>query len=159
MDKLWAPWRVKYITGLSKKQKGCIFCKISRDKKDSQNYVISRSKHSFSVLNIYPYNNGHILVVPYRHVGDFVNLNKEEKEDLWGLLETTKKLLDKALKPCGYNVGMNIGKMAGAGFPNHIHIHIVPRWNGDVNFMPVTGNTKVISQSLQALLKRLKKCK
>lgn len=159
MDKLWAPWRVKYITGLSKKPKGCIFCKITRDKKDKKNYVISRSKHAFSVLNIYPYNNGHILVVPYRHVGDFIHLSKEEKEDLWGLLETTKRLLDKTLKPSGYNVGMNIGKMAGAGFPNHIHIHIVPRWGGDVNFMPVTGNTKVISQSLQALLKKLKKCK
>ena len=107
-------------------------------------------------LNIFPYNNGHALIVPNKHVGGLSRLSKEEKEDLFDLMESTKALIDKTLKPQGYNIGINLGKVAGAGFPGHIHIHIVPRWAGDGNFMPVTANTKVISQSLKALFSRLK---
>ena len=158
MDRLWAPWRVKYIKGLGKRTKGCVFCKILREKKDRKNYIFQRSKHSFAVLNLYPYNNGHALIVPNKHIGDLIKLNREEKEDLLRLFESTKVMLDKALKPRGYNVGMNLGRVAGAGFPGHLHIHLVPRWGGDVNFMPVIGNTKVISQSLATLYTRLKKC-
>ena len=156
MDKLWAPWRVKYVTKLIRKTRGCVFCRILREKKDKKNFVFHRSICSFAVLNIYPYNNGHILIVPYRHVDDLSKLNRTEKEDLWESLEITKKRLDKVLHPKGYNIGINIGKVAGAGFPGHLHIHVVPRWGGDVNFMPIIGNTKVISQSLQALYRRLK---
>lgn len=158
MNVLWAPWRVKYIMALNKKEKGCIFCKMCRQKNDRKNYIFLRSKHSFAVLNIYPYNNGHAMVVPYRHVPDLSRLNREEKKDLLGLLETTKALLDKTLKPQGYNIGMNLGRVSGAGFPGHIHIHIVPRWSGDTNFMPIVAATKVISQSLNALWKELNQC-
>jgi len=151
MDKLWAPWRVKYITKIVKRRKGCIFCAILKERKDKRNFIITRRKHTYSVLNIYPYNNGHILIVPNRHAYDLSGLKQEEKDELWALLEETKKLVDKTMKPQGYNIGINLGKAAGAGFPEHLHIHLVPRWPGDVNFMPVTGHTKVISQSLKTL--------
>ncbi len=156
MNKLWAPWRSKYVTKIIGKEKGCIFCRMLRECKDKQNYILARTKHSFAVLNIYPYNNGHVLVVPNRHVSDFLKLTKEEKLDLFELLEKVKTKTDKTLKPGGYNIGINLGRVAGAGFPGHLHIHVVPRWKGDVNFMPVVGNPKVISQSLAALYKKLR---
>lgn len=156
MDKLWAPWRVKYVTQILKKTKGCIFCDILKRKQDHKSYVFIRSQHSYSVLNLYPYNNGHVLIVPNRHVADLNKLKKEEKEDLLDVLETTQALLDDVLTPGGYNIGMNLGKVAGAGFPAHLHIHVVPRWLGDVNFMPVIAHTKVVSQSLDTLYKKLR---
>ncbi len=155
MDNLWAPWRLRYISLLKTKPKGCIFCNMLAEGKDKKNLIVLRSEHSFTVLNIYPYNNGHVLVVPNRHVRDLGELNKQEREDLLNLLQSTKELIDKALKPGGYNIGINLGKIAGAGFPGHLHIHVVPRWGGDVNFMPVLTNTKIISQSLRTLFKRL----
>jgi ATP adenylyltransferase len=155
MDKLWAPWRLQYITGLDKKKKGCIFCRILKEKKDKQNFVFIRTKHSYAVLNIYPYNNGHVLLVPNRHLKDISDLTRGEREDLLDLLDTTKALLQKVLNPKGYNVGMNLGRIAGGGIPGHLHIHLVPRWRGDVNFMPVVANTKVISQSLEVLYAKL----
>ena len=156
MDKLWAPWREKYITALDGQSKGCVFCKILRQKKDRENYIFIRGKHCFAVLNLYPYNNGHSLIVPYKHVGESEKLSREEKIELWELIEATKKLLNSILRPQGYNVGMNLGRVAGAGFPGHLHIHIVPRWVGDMNFMPVVASTKVVSQSLAVLHGRLK---
>ncbi len=151
MDKLWAPWRVKYITKILKTTRGCVFCRIIKSKDDKKNYVLSRTKYCYAVLNIYPYNNGHVLILPNRHVNDLNKLTRQEREDLMDLLETTKSVIDKVLKPQGYNIGINLGRVAGAGFPGHLHIHLVPRWKGDVNFMPTVANTKVISQSLQAL--------
>ena len=156
MDKLWAPWRSKYITTICKGTKKCIFCSIFKDRKDAKNYVFARATHSYAVLNIFPYNNGHVLIVPNKHVDDFDKLNKEERDDLIDLLEKTKALVDKVLSPEGYNIGINLGKAAGAGFPGHLHIHLVPRWVGDVNFMPVVTDTKVVSQSLETLYRKLK---
>ena len=156
MDNLWAPWRAAYITQLKgPSDKVCVFCRIAAEKKDKKNYILLRSRFSYAVLNLYPYNNGHLLIVPYRHVKDILELKKDERDDFYDLLESAKRLLDETLKPGGYNIGMNLGRIAGAGFPGHLHLHVVPRWRGDVNFMPVTGNTKVISQSLKALFKRL----
>jgi ATP adenylyltransferase len=151
-DKLWAPWRIKYLT--SPKDKGCIFCKALKSKK--QEGVIFRRDHSFCILNIFPYNNGHVMIAPNRHVKDLAALKDSELLDLLGSVNTAKAVIDKALKPDGYNIGINISKHAGAGIPGHIHIHIVPRWQGDTNFMPVLYNTKVISQSLKELQKTLK---
>lgn len=160
MDKLWAPWRSGYVTRLKDpRPQKCVFCQIFKEKKDAKNFIFLREKLIFSVLNIYPYNNGHVMVVPNRHVGDLNDLTKEEYTQLFLSLASTKKILDKTLKPQGYNIGINLGRVAGAGFPGHLHIHIVPRWRGDINFMPVTGNTKVISQSLKDLYGRLSNAK
>ena len=155
MDKLWAPWRATYVTKIIGKTKGCIFCQMLKDNKDKKNYIFARTKHSFAVLNIYPYNNGHALIVPNRHIKDLGGLTKKEREDLLELFIYSQKLLNKVLRPAGYNIGINLGRVAGAGIPGHVHMHVVPRWRGDVNFMPVTGETKVISQSLRELYDRL----
>ncbi len=155
MDKLWAPWRVKYVTELIGKTKGCVFCRMLKEKNDKKNLILLRSALSFTVLNLYPYNNGHLLILPKRHVDDLSKLSKEETADLFELLNYSRGLLDKIMKPAGYNVGMNLGRAAGAGFPGHLHIHVVPRWKYDVNFMPVLAQTKVISASLKALYEKL----
>ena len=157
MKKLWAPWRSKYI--YQRKKKKCIFCvsKKGTKKYDRQRYILFRSEFCFSMLNKFPYNNGHIMIAPYRHVSSIELFKKDELSDLTGQLTFLKKLLDKKLKPQGYNLGANIGKIAGAGFAGHFHLHIVPRWNGDTNFMPVISGTKVISESLDTLYKLLKK--
>jgi len=148
MEALWAPWRSKYIYSCKKKR--CIFC-------DPRNYVIEKTKHSFSMLNIYPYNNGHVMIASKRHVKSIEYLTEEEVCDLMSLVVKTKKILDKKMRPHGYNIGFNIGKAGGAGFAGHVHIHVVPRWEGDMNFMPVISNTKVLSDSLDAVYKLLRK--
>ncbi|MFA4888189.1 MAG: HIT domain-containing protein [Candidatus Omnitrophota bacterium] len=152
MDRLWAPWRINYITG--KKRKGCIFCraKVSCQK----DYVIFKTEHSIVMLNIFPYNNGHCLISPLRHIRDISQLKEIEALDLFRALEKTKRLLEKTLKPQGFNIGINLSRSAGAGITGHLHMHIVPRWIGDSNFMPAVHNTKVVSQSLDELKKLLK---
>lgn len=152
MQRLWAPWRESYISKVNSNQyKGCVFCSIVSSKKDAANYVFLRSSLAFAVLNIYPYSNGHCLILPNRHVGDISKLTSEELKEMMELLIKTKALLDQAIKPHGYNVGFNLGRIAGAGIPKHIHMHVVPRWKGDHNFMPVVAQTKVISQSLKGI--------
>jgi ATP adenylyltransferase len=155
MDKLWAPWRIKYIH--SKRIKKCIFCESI--KSNEKNYVIYKTKYSISLLNIFPYNNGHMMIAPLRHIKEISQLNSEEILDLFKTLDKTKKLLARVLKPDGYNIGINVSKEAGAGITGHLHIHLVCRWRGDTNFMPVLYNTKVISQSLDELYKKLKHAK
>jgi len=154
MKKIWAPWRSKYI--YSRKRTGCIFCGKGASNKNDR-HVIDRSKHSFSMLNLYPYNNGHVMIAPYRHVKSLELLSDAEIADLMRLVNKTKIKIDKALKPDGYNIGINLGKIGGAGYAGHVHIHIVPRWAGDTNFMPVLSGTKVVSESLDAMSGLLKK--
>ncbi|NQT90498.1 MAG: HIT domain-containing protein [Candidatus Omnitrophica bacterium] len=156
MNKIWAPWRSQFI--YSRKKKGCIFCEARDARDDKKSFVVERSESSFSMLNIYPYNNGHVMVAPNRHKASLKVLKPGELADLMLLLNRTTQRIDKALKPDGYNIGINLGKVAGAGFPGHVHIHIVPRWLGDTNFMPVISGTKVISESLNSLYKRLRQC-
>jgi len=156
MDRLWAPWRIGYIKSI-KKEKGCLFCRLFKEKKDRKNYVLCRSRRSFTLLNLYPYNNGHLMVSPNRHVASLELLDDEELCDLMEMVKKAKLLLDRVLKPQGYNIGLNIGRSAGAGFDQHIHVHIVPRWTGDTNFMTTLSSTKVVSQSLDALYKELAK--
>ena len=153
MDKLWAPWRIKYISSKIK-TKGCIFCQSK--KSQSNDYVVFKTKQSICLLNIYPYNNGHLLVSPLRHIADIELMHEEEILDMFKCLKRAKSLLRKVLKPQGYNIGFNLGRNAGAGITGHLHLHIVPRWVGDTNFMPVISDHKVISQSLKELSKRLK---
>ena len=150
MDRLWAPWRNKYIT--AKKQKSCIFCSANK----KSDYVFIKTQLSVAMLNAFPYNNGHILVAPLRHIKDLKNLKENELLDLFNTINRAIALLNKILRPKGYNVGINMGRVAGAGIPGHIHFHIVPRWNGDTNFMSTINSTRVISQSLDELCKRLK---
>ena len=159
MKRLYAPWRESYITGLDKKKTGCVFCNIQQSKKDKENLIFLRDEHCFAVLNLYPYSNGHCLVLPNRHVGDISKLKSHELTALMTMTVTVKDLMLKVLKPAGFNLGMNLGRIAGAGIPGHVHMHIVPRWKGDHNFMPITGEAKVISQSLQVVHQLLVKAK
>lgn len=154
MDRLWAPWRSSYVKG--KKEKGCIFCTKPKSKNDKKNYIVKRGEKVFSMLNIFPYNNGHVMVAPYRHVKNLDKLTKEELTELMIHVNKIINMLKKVLKPDAFNVGFNLGKIAGAGYANHIHVHIVCRWQGDTNFMPVIGKVKVIPESLDELYERLK---
>lgn len=151
MDKIWAPWRSTFIKLKDKKK--CIFC--VNNSRDTDKYIIKRSKFSFAILNIYPYNNGHIMVSPYRHVKDIAGLDDRELLDMMRLVKDMQILLKKKLNPHGFNIGINSGQVSGAGYKDHVHIHIVPRWIGDTNFMPVISDTKVIPQSLKELYKLL----
>ena len=152
---IWAPWRIGYIAG--KKKKGCLFCRVKREKRDKENYLLFRGKHSFIMLNAFPYNNGHLMIVPFRHIREPSQLKEEGIIELWRLVALSIKLLKDVLKPEGFNIGLNLGKIAGAGYPGHLHLHLVPRWSGDTNFMPTVAKTKVISQSLNKLYEELKK--
>lgn len=155
MKKLWAPWRSSYINSLDQKKTGCVFCAILKEKRDQENLIFKRGAYCFAVLNLYPYSNGHFLILPNRHVGSLSKLTVPEQTELMGMTIFVQKLMSKTFKPIGFNLGMNLGRMAGAGIPGHIHMHGVPRWKGDHNFMPVTAQTKVISQSLRLVYKAL----
>jgi ATP adenylyltransferase len=154
MDRLWAPWRSKYIY-LRKRQK-CIFCGAKAEKDHGGKYIVEKSRHSFAMLNLYPYNNGHVMVAPYRHVSSLAMLSDAELLDLMKLVNRITARIDGKMKPQGYNMGANIGRIAGAGFAGHVHLHIVPRWTGDTNFMPVVSDMKVVPESLDAMYKLLK---
>ncbi|MBN1405302.1 MAG: HIT domain-containing protein [Candidatus Omnitrophica bacterium] len=154
MKKMWAPWRNVFV--YNRKIKGCIFCKAAKSKDDKKHFVVERGNFCFSILNIYPYNNGHIMIAPYAHKSTLLDLTESELRELMSLAKNSMRRTEKLLKPQGYNIGFNIGKVAGAGFAGHVHMHIVPRWLGDTNFMPVITHTKVMSESLDSLYRRLK---
>lgn len=154
MDRLWAPWRKNCIT--RKKPKGCIFCAGLKKGSDKKRYVLKRERHAFSMLNLYPYNNAHVMVAPYKHVKTLELLSDAELLGLFKLMNYTKKKIDRRLKPAGYNIGLNIGRVAGAGFPGHVHVHIVPRWRGDTNFISVVSEARVVSRSLDEMWKLLR---
>ena len=158
MKRLWAPWRIGYVSG-KKKPKGCLFCAMTKGRRDEKNYVVLRTPLSFAVLNLFPYNNGHVMIVPKRHVRSLDLLSEQELMDLLRCLKMAQANLKRILKPHGFNIGINEGAMAGAGIDKHLHIHLVPRWKGDVNFMPVLSSTKIISQSLDALYKAFTSCR
>jgi len=147
MEKLWAPWRMEYI--LQEKPSGCIFCDKPKQDRDRENLSRHRGAGCFVIMNFYPYNNGHLMIVPYRHIADLAALTAAEQSEMMTLLGRCTTILTQQMRPHGFNIGMNLGRTAGAGIDDHLHFHIVPRWNGDTNFMPVTGHTKVLSQGLQ----------
>ncbi len=151
MEKLWSPWRSKYIESFKSDEDKtkCIFCQmLSLNPNDDDNLLVDMGEHTFTVMNLYPYNNGHLMIVPKRHTNDFAGLKEVEITESFQKLQLAEKALRKVLDPNGFNIGANIGRVAGAGIEEHIHFHIVPRWNGDSNFMPVIGDVKVISQDL-----------
>lgn len=154
MDTLWAPWRIEYI--LQPKDDGCIFCEKPKQHNDLANLIPYRGQTCYVIMNYYPYNNGHIMVVPYRHTCDLTSLSHEENLEMMSLVSKSIQVISKALNPHGFNIGMNLGSVAGAGVKDHLHFHVVPRWNGDINFMPVVGHTKVISEALEVTCKKLK---
>jgi ATP adenylyltransferase len=154
---LWAPWRIGYITSVDKKAEGCFLCHDAEPSaQDDENLVLWRTERCVAVLNRYPYNNGHLLVAPRRHVGTLDDLEGAEMTELMRLTRDAQRALTLSIQPQGFNVGINFGRCAGAGLPGHLHVHIVPRWNGDTNFVSVCSETKVISQSLEACLAQLR---
>ena len=153
---LWAPWRIKYVQGLDDSGK-CFIChNLENPQDDNKNLVLWRTTKSIVILNHFPYNNGHLLIAPVRHISELGQASDEELLELIKLSRESQKVLSLTIKPHGFNVGMNFGRCAGAGLPEHFHIHIVPRWDGDTSFMSVCSDTKVISQSLSELLEQLK---
>ncbi|MFC1846820.1 HIT domain-containing protein [Chloroflexota bacterium] len=149
MDYLWAPWRIEYIK-IAKEEaaQGCILCSKPADKNDRKNLILHRGKHSFIIMNAYPYNSGHIMVVPNRHTANLEDLGDTERNELFGLVSRSIAVMKQVFNAEGFNVGMNLGHIAGAGIDSHIHIHVVPRWAGDTNFMPVTGDIRVVSEAI-----------
>ena len=143
MDALYAPWRSAYVRG--KKPSGCIFCQNSLRDND---FVLWEGKTAYVMMNRYPYSCGHLMVIPFRHLGQIHELNSDERLEIFRLIDLSLTVLRETMKPDGFNVGINLGKIAGAGVDDHVHTHIVPRWNGDTNFMTVTGATRVISEDL-----------
>jgi ATP adenylyltransferase len=153
---LWAPWRIEYIQGLSESS-DCFIChNLKNPQNDDKNLVLWRTEKSIVILNRFPYNNGHLLIAPARHIPDLEKASDEELLELTKLIRESQKALSLAIKPHGFNVGMNFGRCGGAGLPDHFHIHVVPRWDGDTNFMNVCSDTGVVSQSLTELLEQLK---
>ena len=154
MDQLWAPWRMEYVERPS--ETGCILCQKPGEQNDEANFILYRGQSNFIILNTFPYNPGHLMIAPYRHTANPQDLTDDEAKEHFDIVRKGIALLTRALKPAGFNVGMNIGKVAGAGIEEHLHTHIVPRWQGDANFMPVLSNTKVIPEALAATYKKLK---
>ncbi len=160
METLWSPWRSKYIGTFkdprAKAEEECFLCVAAEEKlPDSETYVVARREGCFAVLNLYPYNNGHILVAPNRHVGDLLQLTPAELTAIMALIQEVVFALKVVYKPHGFNIGANIGDSSGAGLPEHIHFHIVPRWNGDTSFISVLSDTKVVSIAIEDTWKEL----
>ena len=156
MESLHAPWRIEYILSPKPELKSGLFARIAQSSDDEANLVVARARTCFALLNRYPYNGGHLMVVPYKDTPDLEGLTDEESTDLWQLVRRGINALKAIMKPDGFNVGINLGKVAGAGIHEHLHIHIVPRWNGDTNFMPVIAGTGVLPDALADIAAKLR---
>jgi len=154
MKPLWAPWRIEYIQ--MENPGGCFLCDRPKQNSDALNYILYRGETSFVILNAYPYNPGHLMVAPYRHVADLEGLTDEDLQEHFETVRRSLGILKRVFGPDGFNVGINVGKVAGAGLEGHIHTHIVPRWQGDTNFMPVLSDVRVIPQALSETYQKLK---
>jgi len=153
MNKLWAPWRMDYILG--GEEEGCFLCRIVAEDNDRENLLLKRGRCCAVVLNRFPYNNGHLMIFPYRHVSEVAGLNADERLESMDLVAEVLEVFKQSMRPDGFNVGLNLGRAAGAGLEEHLHLHVVPRWSGDTNFMPVVADTKVIPEALMQLWDRL----
>ncbi len=156
MESLHAPWRIEYILAPKPESTESLFTRIAQSNDDEANYVIARDRTCYALLNTYPYTGGHLLIVPYREAPDLNGLTDDELTDLLKLTRRCQNALTLVMKPDGFNIGLNLGKVAGAGVPGHLHIHVVPRWQGDTNFMPVLANTVVVPQALRDLAAKLR---
>lgn len=163
MDRLWTPWRYQYIKGAGADEPtgdaapACIFCTLRDDTEhDERNRIIHRARHNFIVLNLYPYTNGHLLIIPHEHAADLDAVSKPATDELMDLAKRAQTVLRVAYKPAGFNLGMNLGRAAGAGVAAHLHLHVLPRWPGDANFMTTTGETRVLPEDLATTYKKLR---
>ncbi len=156
MESLHAPWRIDYILAPKPALAESLFSRIAQAQDDEANYVIARDRTCYALLNTFPYTGGHLMVVPYRQVSDFDGLTEQEMVDLMRLTRRCINALRRVMKPDGFNVGVNLGRVAGAGILEHLHVHVVPRWQGDTNFMPVLANTTVVPQALRDLAAQLR---
>ena len=154
MEQIWAPWRIKYIQ--MAQIEGCILCDKPKENNDALNYILYRGDKNFVIMNSYPYNPGHLMIAPYRHIANLEELTDEELHEHFDIVSRSIKLLKQVFKPDGFNLGINMGKVAGAGINDHIHTHIVPRWQGDTNFMPVLSDVRVLPQALAETYQKLK---
>ena len=161
MERLWSPWRYQYVSagGVGQESPGsvCVFCEIQKDPdRDDANFVLKRAPHNYVVLNIYPYISGHLLIIPNQHLGELDTAAKETTDELMDLTKRCQTALREVYKPAGFNVGMNLGRGGGAGIVDHIHMHIMPRWIGDTNFISTVGETRVIPEDLATTYRKLK---
>jgi ATP adenylyltransferase len=158
VERIWSPWRMAYIQAAKEQGEdgGCIFCDLPAEGDDVRTMILARGELAFVIVNSFPYNPGHLMVAPFRHVGAFTSLEAAELADVDALVARSIRALEQEMEPHGYNLGMNLGRVAGAGIPDHVHWHLVPRWNGDTNFMPVVGQTRVLPELLEETYARLR---
>ncbi len=160
MDRLYTPWRFNYIKGASGEKTGfgdgCVFCTLPSRGDDEQNFILHRALHNFVILNIYPYTSGHLMIVPFEHTADLPALAKETSDEMMDLAKRAQALLQETYHPHGFNLGMNLGQAAGAGVSDHLHLHVLPRWAGDANFMSTVGETRVIPEDLRTTFNKLR---
>ncbi|MFC1916029.1 HIT domain-containing protein [Chloroflexota bacterium] len=154
MERIWAPWRIQYIQ--MEKPEGCILCEKPGQDNDAQNYILHRGDKNFVILNSYPYNPGHLMVAPYRHVASLEGLTEAERNEHFEIVSRSIEVLRQTFAPGGFNIGINVGKVAGAGIDDHFHTHVVPRWQGDTNFMPVLNDVRVLPEALADTYQKLK---
>lgn len=160
MDRLYTPWRFDYIKGSSGEKTGtgsaCVFCSIVSHGDDEATFILHRASLNFIVLNIYPYTSGHLMIVPFEHTADFAALSPETSSEMMELAKRSQAILEETYRPHGFNLGMNLGQAAGAGVTDHLHLHVLPRWSGDANFMTTVGDTRVIPEDLRATYNKLR---
>lgn len=156
MEHLWSPWRYKYIATADRKE-GCVFCRIHESSKDDENYVVHRGRLNFILLNLFPYTSGHLMIVPYEHTRSLASVDEATTTEMMKLAKQSQSALESEYNPDGFNIGMNLGHSAGAGVADHIHLHVVPRWAGDANFVSIIGETRVLPEDLATTCERLKK--
>jgi ATP adenylyltransferase len=156
LQRLWATWRMKYISSIGEAADGCIFCDLPKEEDGPGNLIVHRGETSYVILNLYPYNNGHAMIVPKRHVADLPDLSDDERLEMMQLAGLLQTALSTGIKAQGFNLGMNLGRVAGAGIPGHLHLHLVPRWLGDTNFSTVVGETRVLPEGLAETYERIR---
>ena len=156
MDHLWSPWRYKYIASADRGE-GCVFCRIDKEHKDEANYVVHRARLNFLILNLFPYTSGHLMIVPYEHSASLADVDETTTTEMIQLAKSAQTALQSEYRPDGFNIGMNLGVSAGAGVADHLHMHVVPRWTGDANYVSILGETRVLPEDLATTCARLKK--
>jgi ATP adenylyltransferase len=155
MDYLWTPWRYQYIANIKNLDR-CVFCLGHGGEDDEKDFVLHRGKFNFVILNIYPYTSGHLLIAPYKHIADFSLCSTEVCSEMMNLAKSCKQAIHEVYQPDGFNIGMNLGRCAGAGVEHHLHLHIVPRWIGDANFMTIIGETRILPDTLESTFLKLR---